>query len=363
MSPPICEFRLTSYAWPRDRRIGDCQVAIDTNWVSALELIDEGGETGLGFALTLFGPPPPEAVQYAWFERELWPAIADGFAEGLIHRVTRPRGGNARAALYDLDTALDQALWDLAAKHAGLPLFRFLGGREVRPIAYASGLEFHLGDAATHAFYAASRAKGYGAYKLKLGHPDLGWELARLALVRDTVGPDARLMVDANEAWTVEETRRRVSTYRAAGFAPHWVEDPILRNDAGGLVALRGSLGGTLVNAGEYLPAAGKLALIEAGAADVLQLNGGLSDGLRLGWAAAARGMPVALGNTHMNIGAHLAAALPEVDMAEDSRLNTTDLLTEPLRVEAGRFVLPEVPGHGLALAPHACERLRVRGA
>jgi L-alanine-DL-glutamate epimerase-like enolase superfamily enzyme len=353
----LATFRVNVFAFPRDRRIGDCQVAIDTNWVGALELIDADGEVGTGFSLSLFGPLPDVVTLTEYIDTNIWPAIVGVPPETLVHRLTRPRGGNVRALLHDLDTALDQALWDLAAKRAGLPLYRYLGGTLGRVEAYASGLEYHLDDTTVRAFYAAARQDGYRAYKVKVGHPRVDWDIARLDLVRDAIGPDADLMIDANEAWTVAETRIRVHAYKAAGHRLYWVEDPILRSDFSGLAALRGSLCGARINAGEYLPTDAKMALIAADAADVVQLNSRIGDGLRIAWAAGLKGVPVALGNSHMNIGAHLAAALPEADMAEDSRLNTTDILVEPLRVVDGHIVLPDVPGHGLALAPDAIVR------
>ena len=361
MASGLADFRFSVFAFPRDRRIGDCQVAIDTNWVGALELIDGDGLVGTGFCLSLSGPLPDASQLADYFSAGIWSELDGTPPETLVHRLTRPRGGNVRMLLHDLDTALDQALWDLAAKRARLPLYRYLGGMVGRVKAYASGLEFHLDDADVRSFYASARSVGYRAYKAKVGHPDVEWDIARLDLVRDTIGPDADLMIDANEAWTVAETRRRVRAYEAAGHRLYWVEDPILRSDFVGLAALRGTLGDARINAGEYLAADAKVAMIAADAADVVQLNSRIGDGLRMAWTAGLRGVPVALGNTNMNIGAHLAAALPEAGLAEDSRMNTTDILVEPLRVVDGCFVLPDVPGHGLALAADAVERFGQR--
>jgi L-alanine-DL-glutamate epimerase-like enolase superfamily enzyme len=357
----LTAFRLHVFAFPRDRRIGDCQVSIDTNWVGALELTDDTGLVGTGFFLSLTGALPAEPIMAEYFRQNMWPLLQNMMPETLIHRVSRPRGGNVRVLLHDLDTAIDQALWDLAAKRAKLPLYRFLGGTVGRVKAYASGLEFHLEDEIVRQFYTDARKDGYASYKVKVGHPDIAWDIARIGLVRDIVGPDADLMIDANEAWTVSETRRRVRSYAAAGHALYWVEDPILRSDFAGLSALRGTLGDAKINAGEYLAADAKAALIAADAADVVQLGSRIGDGLRIAWTAGLKGVPVALGNTHMNIGAHLAAALPEADMAEDSRMNTTDILVEPLHVVNGHFILPDRPGHGLSLAPDATERFEQR--
>lgn len=353
---PLTSFRISTFAFPRDRRIGDCQVAIDTNWVGALEVTDGSGQTGIGFFLSLFAPLPTAKALRAEFKMVAWPGLEGERPETLVHRVSRPRGGNVRALPHDLGSAVDQALWDLAARRAGMPLHRYLGGIGLSPRAYASGLEFHLSDDEVETFYSHARADGYAGYKVKVGHPDPEWDVRRLQLVQRVVGDDAILMADANEAWTQAETRRRISLFAARGVALHWIEDPILRSDSEGLSGLRGSIGTTLVNSGEYLGVDGRIALIRAGAADVVQL-GRIGEGLRVAHEASAAGLPVAVGNTTMNVGAHLAAALPEVDFVEDSRLNTTDILAEPLRVAQGRFVLPETPGHGLALAHDAHSR------
>ena len=350
----LARFEVRTFRFPRDRVIGDAFVSADTNHVAALTLWDAHGQSGLGFFDALFAPLPPRAWLAEHIAATLWPALEGRSPEGLLHRVTLPRAGHGTAAPFGIADALDQALWDLAAKRAGQPLWRYLGGTSGEAEAYASGLCFHLDDRAAHAFYAAARADGHRAYKLKLGHPDIARDLARLALVRDAVGPDAVLMADANEAWTVGETRRRVHAFARAGHVLHWIEDPIARADTAGLARLRGSLGDTLLNAGEYLAADARLALIVAGAIDVMPVHDNVTDALRIARAAAAHGLAVTVGNTTMNMGAHLAAALPHVDRVEDSRLNTSAILARPLAVTNGRFQLPDTPGHGLELAPDA---------
>lgn len=348
-------FKITRFEFPRDRHIGDSQVSVpDVNWVGTVELFDAAGASGLGFFCTLFEPLPPASFLTDYFQRVLWPGLAGQVPEALLNRVTRPRGGNIRAAQWDLAEAVELALWDLAAKRVQLPLFRLLGGTRARQKAYASGLCFHFSDQQLHDFYAAARRDGYGAYKIKVGHPELSWDLRRLQVIVETVGPEARLMVDANEAWSESEAVRRLRAYAEAGFDIHWVEDPLLRFDFAGLRELRQHLGAVKVNAGEYLSADDRLALLAARAVDIMNINGQIGDGLRVGRACAAAGIPVSIGNTLMNVGAHLAAALPEVDMVEDSRLNWNAILERPYPIEQGEYVLPETPGHGLSVAAAA---------
>ncbi|MBY0392290.1 MAG: mandelate racemase [Novosphingobium sp.] len=351
-------FIITTYAFPRDRVIGDAQVGYDTNWIGVLQLVDGDGIAGLGFFLSLAYPFPPQTHLEHVFARAYWPHLDGMTPESAVHRVQRPRGGNLNgSAISQIGMAVDQALWDLAARRAGLPLHRYLGATDdVGPRAYVSGLEFHLDDAVAHHFFKNAMQHGYAGAKAKLGHPDIGWDIARLDLVRDAIGPDADLMIDANESWTAAETLRRVEAFRKAGHELYWVEDPVLRSDLDGLKLLRGALGPVLLNAGEYLDARGKLELIAHSACDVINLDGNISDGLHLAWVAAGSGVCLALGNSNMNLAAHLGAALPAIDYVEDARLDTDRILMQPLRVEEGRFVLSDTPGHGLALSPEAAQ-------
>ena len=359
MKAGLQRFNITRFEFPRDRRIGDSQVLVpNTNWVGALELVAADGLSGLGFFAALFDPLPATKFLTDYFDRHLWTGLRHERPEALLNRVSRPRGGNVRSSLWDLAEAVELALWDLAAKRLNLPLYRLLGGTQARQRAYASGLCFHLTDSQTHDFYTAARLDGYTAYKIKVGHPDLAWDLNRLKLVADAVGPQARLMVDANEAWAPHEALRRLKAYGEAGFAIHWVEDPVLRHDLVGLRELRQQLGAVMVNAGEYLSTDERLKLLDARGMDIMNLNGGVADGLRVGRACAAVGVPVTIGNTLMNVGAHLGAALPEVDMIEDSRLDWNNILRRPIAVIDGHYVLSDSPGHGLELAPDAVRDL-----
>ena len=350
----IQKFKLSRFELPLSRIIGDSRMRFDRMWLGALELLDSHGQVGLGFCASLLSPLPPTRYLQEYFEREQWPHLLGAVPDSLLHRVARPRGGEIRSALFNLGNAIDQAIWDLAAKHADLPLFRYLGGTQPKVLAYASGLCFPLSEEKLHRFYSGAAQLGYRAFKIKVGHQDPSWDARRLNLVTEAVGPGARLMVDANEAWTTNETLRRVRRFEAAGHEIHWVEDPILRTDFVGLRYLRDSLGHAQVNSGEYLDLEAKLALIAAEGVDIVNINDGISDGLRVARACAAKGVPVTLGNTIMNIGAHLAAALPEVDMIEDSQLDWTRIIAEPIPIRDGYFVLSERPGHGLALATDA---------
>jgi len=350
----IAEFRLTRFQFARDRVIGDSQVRADAANVAALELIDEKGRTGLGFIQTLFHPLPSQAEIARVFEDEAWPGLLGQPPMGLIHRVNRPRGGNQRAFSLPFHEALQVALWDLAAKQAGLPLHQMLGSRRNRVRAYASGLDFHLSDSEFEAFFAHADAIGYSAFKIKVGHPDFERDLSRLKLLAKSVRPGAQIMVDANEAWGAKEASVKLDAIRRAGYDLLWVEDPILRNDFEGLKLLREAAPWTLINSGEYLDAAGKRALMLAGGTDILNVHGQVTDVMRIGWLAAEIGIPVTLGNTFLEVGVHMACALPEVEWLEYSFQNFDHLVEQPMEIRDGWISAPDRPGHGLVLSETA---------
>jgi L-alanine-DL-glutamate epimerase-like enolase superfamily enzyme len=354
----ITDFTITRFQFARDRVIGDSQVRIATANYAALELHTKDGATGLGFAASLFEPLPALADLQRIFRAEAWPGLVDQPPAALIHGVARPRGGNQRRMSVPFEEAINQAQWDLAAQEVGLPLWRYLGGSDPRTRVYASGLDFHLSDAAYVAFFRAAKAQGYRGFKIKVGHRDVDWDLKRLALLRDAVGSDASsagpVMVDANEAWSPKEAIHRLDIYRRAGFEILWIEDPCLRDDYEGLREIRLACPWVLVNSGEYLDLRGKRRLLEGRGADLLNVHGHISDVMKAGWLAAEHGVRVTLGNTMLELGCHLAAALPEADWLEYSFQNYNHLVAEPFAIADGHITAPDRPGHGLRLSDAA---------
>ena len=347
-------FRLTRFQYARDRVIGDSQVHIAHAHNIVLELIAADGTVGLGFGLSLFFPLPSLAEIERVFREEAWPGLEGQPPAALIHRVSRPRGGNQRRMGLPFEEAINQACWDLAAKQAGLPLYRMLGGTEPKVRTYASGLDYHLSDDHYVQLFTQAAVQGHRGFKIKVGHPDVEWDVHRLKLLKDAIGDLSPVMVDSNEAWSPKETLRRLNIYRSAGFDIFWVEDPCLRDDFDGLREIREGAPWVHVNSGEYLDLRGKRKLIEARGVDILNVHGHVSDVMRAGWLAAEHGIPVSLGNTMLEIGVHMAAALPEARWLEYSFQNYNHLVEEPIVMRDGFAIAPDRPGHGLVLSETA---------
>ena len=79
---------------------------------------------------------------------------------------------------------------------------------------------------------------------------------------------------------------------------------------------------------------------------------------MRIGWLAAELGVPVSMGNTFLEVGIHMACALPEVRWLEYSFQNFDQLVDDPIVIRDGYAIAPDKPGHGLVLSEHARSEL-----
>lgn len=356
----IADFRVTRLQFRRDRRVGDSQVTATEANIVALELIDEAGREGLGFVQVLFQPLMAEREIEQAFRKEAFSAIEGREASALALQVSRPRGGNVRKLLLPFEEAIQHAVWDLFAQSAGLPLWRMLGEKREAVPVYASGLDYHLSDHEFSELFGNAAQAGYKGYKIKVGHPELDRDLHRLDLLKKATGDDGRpVMIDANEAWTAAETRAALARFERAGHRIYWIEDPIPRDDVDGLRRLRLACPDTRVNSGEYLDLSGKRKLLEAGACDMLNVHGQVSDVMRAGWLAGEHNVEVTFGNSFLELGVNMALALPGVRWLEYSFQNFEHLVEEPYVIRDGMIRGHDRPGHGLRLHPEARSRYR----
>ena len=338
--------------------IGDSQVRFQDHWMVVLEIDTDDGQTGIGFELDQGIPKPSLEVMTDQFEYAVWPGLRDCNPFSTALKITRPRGGNVGASPFSL--AVETALWDLMGKSLEMPLYRLLGGSSPQVRAYGSTLDFRLSGDQFRDKLSRFRGMGFRAIKIKVGHPDIEWDLARMRLAREVMGKDSDLMVDANEAFSPKEAILRLHRYHEEGIPLYWVEDPITRDDYEGYSLLCAQVPFTRINTGEYLGFSGKRRLLEAGAVDVLNVHGSIGGSRAAAQLAGDFGIPVSLGNTNLEIGVHLAASLPECLYMEFSDLMWNDLAKEPVHFVHGRAIAPDRPGHGIELDREALERYSV---
>ncbi len=138
------------------------------------------------------------------------------------------RGGIASFAI----SAVDIALWDLRGQARDLPLWKMAGGESNRCRAYCGGIDLNLPIERLLKNVAGYIDRGFDGVKIKIGKPDLGEDVERIAAVRQLIGPDVLFMVDANYAMTVEQAITASKAFEP--FNLTWFEEPTLPDDLAG---------------------------------------------------------------------------------------------------------------------------------
>lgn len=316
------------------------------------EIETEQGFSGHGFSYSKRAGGP---AQYAHAREVAGTAIGEDpndiaklYTKLLWAGASVGRSGVATQAL----AAIDIALYDLKAKRAALPLAKLLGAHRDSVRAYnTSGgfLNASIQDVLARA--AQSIEEGIGGVKIKVGLPDGEEDLGRVRAVREYLGDDIPLMVDANQQW--DRTTALRMGRRLEEFDLTWIEEPLDAYDAEGHADLARALD-TPIATGEMLASVAEHErLIAARACDILQPDapriGGITQFLRLMTLADQAGLDVAP-HFAMEIHLHLAAAYPREPWVEHFEwLNP--LFNERLETRDGRMLVPDRPGLGFTLS------------
>jgi L-alanine-DL-glutamate epimerase-like enolase superfamily enzyme len=266
-------------------------------------------------------------------------------------------------------SAVDIALWDLKAKLLDLPLAKLLGAVRDRVDVYGSGGFTTYDDEQTRAQVSHwVHDLGIPRVKIKIGE---SWgtreerDLARVALVREAIGDDAELYVDANGGYRLRQAIRQAA--RMADFDVRWFEEPVSSDDLAGLRLIREQCYPD-VAAGEYGYDLTYFArMLAAEAVDCLQIDvtrcGGVTEFLRAAALAAGR---------NLDVSAHCAPSLHASVCAAVRNYRHMEYFHDHARIEHMFFdgaLTPEggalrldlsAPGLGLRLRYADAERYRV---
>ncbi|MGW5650393.1 L-fuconate dehydratase [Streptomyces humi] len=304
--------------------------------------------------------------------------------------------------------AVTNAVWDLAARRAGKPLWQLLAdaepewivrqvdfryltdaltpeealailrrGREGAAERRARLLERGFPAYTTSAGWlgyddekltrlaAAAVADGFRQIKLKVG-ADLDDDIRRCRVARAVVGPDIRLAVDANQRWNVDEAIRW--TRALAEFDPYWIEEPTSPDDILGHAAIRRAVAPVKVATGEHVQ--NRIVfkqLLQAGALDVVQIDaarvGGVNENLAVLLLAAKFGVPVCphAGGVglcelvqHLSMFDYLAVAGTTDDRVIEYVDHLHDHFLDPVVIREGHYTAPTAPGFSAAMRPES---------
>lgn len=263
-------------------------------------------------------------------------------------------------------SAIDTAVWDLNARTAGLPLYKYLGSMvEDRVPAYASGGYYLPGK--TPEMLGEELAgyvrDGFKAVKMKTGRLSPREEEQRLRVAREAVGPDVLLMLDANNAWRDLPTALRYME-RLEPYDPYWIEEPFSPDDIENHARLAQSTRVTVAT-GEIEAGRWRFKeLLDKQAAGILQTDatvcGGVSEWRRIAATACSYGVVVSPHAWH-DLHVHLAASVPNGGhvefMPDDHIVNFRRLIDTQLATRDGDLLLPQTSGLGFEFDASAVRR------
>ncbi len=363
--------------------------AFSMGWVTKrgtmiVELITDEGITGWGESLC-HGLQPPEIAETI-VQTALKPIVvgADPFDVDVLwermYNLTRPFG--QKGAVPNAISAVDIAIWDCLGRALGKPVHKLLGGAyrsEVQP--YATGFyrvenkkypEAAVEEAKAH------RAKGFTAMKLKTGF-GVEEDIRYIWGVREGIGPDVRLMIDANHAYNVSSARKILKAIEDANI--YWFEEPISPEDIDGYRELK-NLTGTYLAAGENeFTKIGFREWVSKRAVDILQPDlcsaGGFTECRKI--AALAQAWHMTLVPHVWASGIGLAASLqflatvppaplalkpiePMLEYDQSSHPFRQDLIFNGINMQPNGMVkIPDTPGIGVEINREIIERYEVK--
>lgn len=343
------------------------------NWVYVKILTDQG-QYGLGEA---YSAGPDEATVKVIEDFKTWLVGEDPrnvqYLFDLMYNTTRFPGGLVVSAAI---SGIEHALWDLAGKSAGVPVWALLGGRTRNKIRAYQSIGGNTPEEAAASAKKLVETFGYTALKMSIMAPgtmsfnqSIRESAARVAAVRQAVGPDVDIGVDVHTKFV--EVQRAVRLARAIEpYDPMWMEEPIRPENFDAMKKLseqvRIPLASGESNYGKYE----FKELIESQALDYVQpdicLCGGVLEMKKIAAMAEAQYMLVAPHNpmsplaTAVNV--HFAASTPNFHILEYAAPVSgarKDVLKEPLMVKKdGYLEIPNKPGWGVELNEEAFQHM-----
>ncbi|GAB3271399.1 enolase C-terminal domain-like protein [Sinomonas notoginsengisoli] len=362
---PIASVAADAYRIPTDAPEADGTFAWDSTTIVVVQ-VTTGEATGVGYT---YGPAAlvgfiTELLEPAvrGMDALAVPACAEAMARAL--RNAGQSGAGAYAA-----SAVDCALWDLAARLNGMPLHTLLGAARAEVPVYGSGgFTSYSDEQLTDQLTGWTREERIPRVKIKIGE-DRGQEEARdierMLLARDAIGTDAELFVDANGAYTPKQAMRVARAAGEAGIS--WFEEPVSSEDLSGLRQVRESVG-VDVAAGEYLTRlADAERMCASRAVNCLQADvtrcGGITIWLRIAAVAQAHGLGFS-GHCAPAISAAPAAAAPGLRHLEwfHDHVRVEEMLFDGTLDPTGGMIAPDpdIPGNGLVFRSADAEQYRV---
>jgi D-arabinonate dehydratase len=226
----IVNISTESYSWPRLKPITNGKHTYTHSGLGLVKIETDEGITGVGMGST-------GGVAGATIERLRPDLIGEDpiDVERLWHKMWIPKLVGRRGLTTRAISAIDIGLWDLRAKVAGMPLYKMLGGFRDRMPTYIAGGYYVEGKGLVEL---AQEMAGYidmgaRAVKMKIGALSIREDVERVKVVRQAIGPEVKLLLDANCAYRAYQAIQFAK--RVEEYDPFWFEEPVAPDDYDGL--------------------------------------------------------------------------------------------------------------------------------
>jgi D-arabinonate dehydratase len=356
--------RVTAYTAPYDTPITNGLYTYTHTEIITVELETAAGVVGVGW--THGGKIVYEAMKQ----------VADLIIgqplnpERIWSIIYRPKIFGRRGLETRAQSAVDIAVWDALGKETGCSVHQLMGGFRDSVPAYVAGGYYTKGKGldGLKDEVAGKVAKGARAIKMKIGAIPLAEDFARIEAVREAVGPNVQVLVDANNAYNRLDALKMARFLEERGI--YWFEEPLSPEDNDGAADLVRRCDVPIALGENEYTVTGFRDLVDARAADVLnadaQILGGITEWQKCAHYAAAHHIPVAP-HGDQEIHVHLVAAVPNGLIVEyyDNSLNRLKdaMFRQQLEVNAdGSISAPKRPGLGFDLNHAALEKFKVHG-
>lgn len=243
MQHEIKELKIYSAVSRMSRPIADATHTISDIAFYVVELITEEGVTGQGYLLSFHYSPG--AIEGALKDIRRF-ILERGFC---VHETLRMKQeyeaeceyfGNP-GLLRWAQATVNVAMWDAWGKLLKQPVYKILGGCDRRIPVYGSGGWLSYSDQELLEEVLDYKERGFQAVKIKVGSPDLERDLGRIAKAREALGPQVRIMMDANQGMSVPDAIKLSNNARDIGI--HWFEEPVSNTDFAGYEIIRSKTG------------------------------------------------------------------------------------------------------------------------
>ena len=350
--------------------LGEVNIPLVTPFKTALRSVDSVNDIVVRIeadnGMVGFGEAPPTAVITGDTKGSIVTAIRDFIAssligmdieniDGIMQRLHKCILKNTSAK-----AAVDMAIYDLYAKNLGQPLYKVLGGNSTE---VETDLTISVNDI-PEMVQDSLRAvqEGFRILKIKVGKEGLK-DVERIKVIREAVGPDIVLRVDANQGWNAKDAVRIIRAMEDAGLNIDLVEQPVNAHDFKGMQLVTSSVYTPILADESVFSAEDAIRMIQERAADLINIKlmktGGIYEALKICSIAEIYGVECMIGcmlesKIAVSAAAHLAAAkgiITRADLDGPSLCKIDPYEGGPL-YEGPRIIMPDAPGIGILTVP-----------